>query len=139
MVSGKLVYTSPLFSKAENEYHVPQTVVDICDAIMVEGREVMAMFPEEFVVYVRQYTPSVCMPYGREILMGEYNSVYRALRAEVIDLADLAEMLKNRGCHYLIITEDMKFSGKLEDYDYVLFDEIDGYLIYRDTTIYIGL
>ena len=68
MISGKLVYSSPLFSRAENTYHIPQVVVDICDAIEVEGREVMAAFPDEFLLYVRQYSPVICMPYGRESL-----------------------------------------------------------------------
>ena len=35
MVSGKLVYVNPLYSLAENSYHVPDSVVHICDAIRV--------------------------------------------------------------------------------------------------------
>ena len=66
MISGKLVYTNYLFEPAENVYHVPWEVVEICDTIEVEGREVMAAFPMEFVFYVRQYSATVCMPYGRE-------------------------------------------------------------------------
>lgn len=48
MLSGSLIYRNPYFQKAENVYHVPQSVVDICDAIEVPGREVMAVFPESF-------------------------------------------------------------------------------------------
>lgn len=48
MLSGSLIYRNPYFQKAENVYHVPQSVVDICDAIEVPGREVMAVFPGEF-------------------------------------------------------------------------------------------
>ena len=54
VVSGKLVYSNSLFERAENIYHMPQEVVDICDAIEIEGREVMAAFPDEFLLYVRQ-------------------------------------------------------------------------------------
>ena len=36
-VSGKLVYSNPLYGRAENIYHVPQSVVEICDAIVVPG------------------------------------------------------------------------------------------------------
>lgn len=44
-LSGSFVYSSPLFSRAENVYHMPDSVVHICDAIRVPGREVMALFP----------------------------------------------------------------------------------------------
>ena len=44
-ISGSLIYRNPNFQKAENAYHVPQSVVDICDSIEVPGREVMAAFP----------------------------------------------------------------------------------------------
>ena len=52
--SGKSVYENPLYSKAENMYHVPDSVVHLCDAIVVPGREVMAVFPRELLLYVRQ-------------------------------------------------------------------------------------
>ena len=51
MLSGSLIYRNPYFQKAENVYHVPQSVVDICDAIEVPGREVMAVFPGELLQY----------------------------------------------------------------------------------------
>lgn len=139
MISGKVVYTNPLFSKAENEYHVPQEMVDICDAIIVEGREVKAVFPEEFLLYVRQYTPYVCMPYGREVLKGDYNDLYGIMCKDEIDAEELAYLVKSENCHYIIISEEKNLLGNLEDYDYELFAVIDGYCIYRDTTIYIGL
>lgn len=139
LVSGKLVYTSPLFSKAENMYHVPETVVKICDAIEVEGREVMALFPDEFLYYVRQYTPMVCMPYGREIYLGYYSELHQVLLAEEIDVEKLTTLVKQYGCHYVILHEDKVLSGSLEEYEYILVDVIDGYCIYRDTGIYIGL
>lgn len=88
-VSGSLVYASPHFHRAENLYHMPQAVVDICDAIQVEGREVMAVFPKEMLSFVRQYTPLVCMPYGREMLVdrwGAQNPLYDAMEAEVLDM-----------------------------------------------------
>ena len=54
-ISGSYVYSSPLFSRAENIYHVPDAVVEICDAIRVPGREVKAAFPLELVQYVRPH------------------------------------------------------------------------------------
>ena len=142
MISGSFIYSSPLFSRAENAYHVPQAVVDICDAIEVEGREVMAVFPLELIPYVRQYSPVVCMPYGREVLTqiwGNWNELLGVMQSETIDAARLAELAKQKICHYIILPEEKEVQGSLLDYDYILFDNIDGYVIYQDTTIYIGL
>lgn len=136
MISGKLVYSNPLFSRAENIYHVPQAVADICDAIEIEGREVMAVFPDEFLLYVRQYSPVVCMPYGRD---ANHYELHAIMTAEEIDVESLAAEAKYYGCHYVILSEDKPLKGNMADYSYEVFDNIDGYVIYKDTTMNFGL
>ncbi|MBQ7934322.1 MAG: hypothetical protein IJ327_06020 [Lachnospiraceae bacterium] len=136
---GRCVYSSPLFSAAENVYHVPDYVVEICDDIKVEGREVMAVFPREFLLYVRQYSPLVCMPYGRDAIIYQGNPFYKLMESEQIEAGQLAEFAKAAQCHYIILDEDKEVIGNLLDYDYEEFNRISGYVIYRDTTIYIGL
>lgn len=138
-ISGRFVYSNPLFSVAENPYHVPDYVVEICDDIKVEGREVMAVFPREFLLYVRQYSPLVCMPYGRDAIIYQGNSFYQLMESEQIEARQLAEYAKGAGCHYIILDEDKEILGSLLDYHYEEFNRISGYVIYRDTTIYIGL
>lgn len=138
IVSGKLVYSSSLFSKAENIYHVPQTVVEICDAIKVEGREVMAAFPGEFLLYVRQYSPLVCMPYGREVF-GYYDELYGVIMSEEPDVEKLAILAKQALCHYVILQEGKVSEKEMERYSYELFAVIDGYEVYKDNTMYFGL
>ena len=94
-VSGSLIYSSPLFSKAENLYHVPDSVVHICDAINVPGREVMAAFPLDLVPYVRQYSAFVCMPYGREMTVDRWNyhdPLCDALEQDPVDLEVLVPL-----------------------------------------------
>ena len=46
-VCGDYVYDNAYFTVAQNPYHVPETVIEICDEIQVEGREVRAVFPAE--------------------------------------------------------------------------------------------
>lgn len=135
MVSGKLVYSSPLYSRAENPYHVPQKVVDICDAIELEGREVMAAFPDEFILYVRQYSPAVCMPYGREVLQGYYNELRSLIMSEEIDVERLSRVAKSKLCHYVIFSEEAVLSEEMENYGYEKFAVMHGYVIYKDTTM----
>lgn len=142
VLSGTLVYTSPYFHRAENIYHVPQNVVDICDAIEVEGREVMAAFPPEFLQYVRQYSSVVCMPYGREQLVerwGFYDELYLEMTAAEIDVQRVALLARERLCHYVVVHEDRVLKGDFEACGYEVFDRIDGYIIYVDNSIYRGL
>ena len=134
-LSGSYIYQSSGIVKAENEYHVPQTVVDICDAIIIPGREIRALFPDEMLYYVRQYTPLVCMPYGREVFGWVENDLNDLMREETIDLSQLAGMAKEYQCHYIILPKDKQLVGNLLDYEYILFDTIDGYQIYKDTTM----
>lgn len=142
VISGSWIYENPFFHRAENLYHMPQSVVDICDAIEVEGREVMAVFPAELLQYVRQYSPVVCMPYGREQLVerwGFHHPLYQAMEAEELEAGELARLARESLCHYVILPQEKKLEGRLTDYDYVLFASLDGYVIYKDETMDFGL
>lgn len=138
MVSGSYIYNNGFYRKAENIYHVPQSVADICDAIEVEGREVMAVFPVELLQYVRQYSPVVCMPYGREITVDRWNysfELYDVMEAEVIDAERLSELARASACHYIILPDDKEVDGDLNDYLYADFGVAEGYVIYKDSTV----
>ncbi len=133
MVSGRLVYVNPLYSVAENIYHVPDSVVHICDAIRVPGREVMAAFPRELLLYVRQYSPFVCMPYGRDEYMGAPDAFYEAMVEEdAVDLELVVPMAREAYCHYIVLAEDREIRGRAEDYGWSVFLRTDGYIVYRD-------
>lgn len=134
--SGSLIYSNPFFAKAQNKYHVPDSVVHICDAIVIPGREVMAVFPVELLQYVRQYTSLVCMPYGREITVERWNfysELYDAMEAEVIDLAVLEPAVWDAQCHYVVLPSDKEVIGDFADYKWELYCETDGYSVYRVT------
>lgn len=134
-VSGKLVYSNSLYSRAENIYHVPDSVVHICDAIEVPGREVRAVFPMELLLYVRQYSPVVCMPYGRDVLMDAYDEMYEIMESDEIDLEQLLNMTRQRECHFIVFREDAKFVGEPAWRDLELFLQTDGYMVYRDNAV----
>lgn len=138
ILSGKCVYDSPYFARAENRYHVPDSVVHICDAIIVPGREVMAAFPREMLQYVRQYTSFVCMPYGREVLVERWdmpNDLSQAMEQEVIDLEELVPLARMWQCHYIILREGKEILGETRDFGWEVFGQTDGYVIYRDTGV----
>ena len=138
MVSGGYIYSNPYFHEAQNWYHMPQSVVDICDAIEVEGREVRAVFPVELLQYVRQYSPVVCMPYGREITVDRWNilnELYDAMEAEVVDAERLTALTREQECVYIVLPEDKKVNGELEAYAFELFTRVEGYVVYKDATV----
>ncbi len=138
MASGKWIYSNSFFSRAENLYHVPDSIVHICDAIEVPGREVTAVFPLDMVQYVRQYSPVVCMPYGREILVESWNEwaiqnpLCDAMEAEQINAARLCALAKEQGCIYIVLPGDKTIAGSMEEAGYGLFLETDGYRVYKD-------
>ncbi|MGN0403286.1 MAG: hypothetical protein ACI4HQ_13655 [Acetatifactor sp.] len=134
--SGKFIYDSPFFVKAENKYHVPDSVVHICDSIVVPGREVMAVFPRELLQYVRQYSAYVCMPYGREVLVerwNTYNELATAMERSVVNLEELVPLASEARCHYIILDENKEILGNPQDFGLEVFGQTDGYIIYRNT------
>lgn len=137
--SGKYTYSNGHFSKAVNMYHVPDYVIEVCDYIIVPGREVVAAFPAEFLQYVRQYTGMVHMPYGRELFMEnevyvEYNPLYNLLEAERIDAVKLSDEARVQKCHYIIVSTQENMDGSLESNNWECLDTIDGYNVYVDNT-----
>lgn len=137
-VSGSFIYSSVYFSRAENLYHMPDEVVGICDAISVPGREVMAVFPLELVQYVRQYSPTTCMPYGREMTVVRWHNQHPLrdeMEKEIIDMESLVPLTRKYGCHYVIFRPGQELSEEPEDYGWEWFGEAEGYTIYRDPEI----
>lgn len=138
VASGSWIYSNTYFARAENFYHVPDSVVHICDAIEIPGREVTAVFPLDMVQYVRQYSPVVCLPYGREIIVEGWNEwaiqnpLCDAMEAEETDAALLGNLAREQGCIYIVAPEEKIIRGSLQDAGYELFLETDGYRVYRD-------
>ena len=148
MLSGSFIYSNDHFAVADNAYHIPETVIKICDAIAVEGREVTAAFPIDMVQYVRQYDATICMPYGRDALVSRWGAGSDLLDMLLLDEIEVESFVylskdhangDDRPCNFIIVPEDTVFIGDLESHGIVLYDTIDGYNIYHDTTFYIGL
>lgn len=143
MVSGRYTYANTQFSKAENVYHMPQAVVDICAEIEVPGREVRACFPDELLQYVRQYSSYVHTPYGRDIFFSGFMRpdvpLWDYLYAEEIDTELLANELRETWTHYLIIEHEKELVPALSEYDFVRIGTVDKYDIYVDANSDVGM
>ncbi len=140
-VSGSLVYASQHVTLAENLYHIPQSVIDICDVLAPAEDEprVRAAFPSELVHFVRQYDTDILMPYGREMVVTQwdyYNPVYEVMeKPEIIDAKALLEATRETKCTYIVLHEDRKIDEKLEDLGLDLVTNLYGYNIYLDSEV----
>lgn len=138
ILCGSLVYKSGYISKAENLYHIPDTVIKICDRISAgdSSVRVKAVMPPELIHFVRQYDATINMPYGREMLVERwdyYNAVYEVMeKPEVVNMEELLEATRAEYCQYIVMSVSKKTDVDPESSGLVLIDEIDGYRIYED-------
>lgn len=138
VLGGSYVYQSTYISKAENLYHIPDTVIEICDRITPENKElrVTAVMPPELIHFVRQYDANINMPYGREMLVerwGYYNEVYEVMeKPEVVEMKELLKATRNNYCQYIVMAQERETDSDPAECGLVLVDEIDGYRIYED-------
>jgi hypothetical protein len=142
IAGGDFVYDNDFFQTTKNYHQLPPTVIAICDEIEVEGREVKAAFPKELMEYVRQYSATVHMPYGREMLVGDwlfYSELYDVMNGEVVAPELLTTLARQENCHYIILAADKVDINEMETYKYTLYRQIGGYNVYLDSTAYLGL
>lgn len=140
IVCGSLVYKSDYISKAENLYHIPDTVIKICELIHPkdgdENVQVMVVVPEELTYFIRQYDSHIRMPYGREMVASQwdyYHPIHAAMEeTEVINLEDLVSACREEYCQYIVLSSARKTEGNMEELGLVLLAEVDGYLVYLD-------
>ncbi|WP_026526803.1 hypothetical protein [Butyrivibrio sp. VCD2006] len=136
ILGGSIVYKNEYMLKAENAYHIPQVVVDVCDVISPEEGEprVRAVFPSELLHFVRQYDTSILMPYGRDVPHNQYyNAVHEAFeKPEVINAGELLEATRQAQCRYIVMYKDRAIDVKLEDMGLTLVETVGGYNIYED-------
>lgn len=135
MANGTFVFRKGNFSKAENEYHVPQVVVDILDIIEKDDYKYRVAFPAELLEYPRQVTGNVFMPYGREILIERWensNTLFDAIQADSLVAETIAWEARQNGCDVLVIDQRKNMDGDLESYSFLKIGEVDQYGIYME-------
>lgn len=144
--TGSFVYTSRYMSKAENLYHIPQVVIDICEEITHGGTlRTKAAFSGELTYFVRQYYNNIMMPFGREYVEYQWDyahPVYDAMEKPfitdpdaVIDAKALVEATREEDCEYIILRKDRKTDEDLTTLGLMVVDEIGDYIIYEDLEV----
>ena len=138
-ITGSCVYANEYVYMAENIYHLPQNVIDICDRIKPTEDEgaVRAAFTPELVYFVRQYDPNILMPYGRDYVDHNYYTGVLKLMMEEGEMSTQELLYHTRVDldKYIILPTDKKLDEDITNFDVKLIDTIDGYNIYEDILI----
>lgn len=142
VLSGTYVYGSVYMTKATNEYHLPQEVVDVCDMIKPEeGRErVWAVVPLDMIHTVRQYTTDIQLAYGRDSIVYQWlineNQLYRLYMEPTMDLQKLSDLSTEYYCNYVVLDKGRILTGgEIEDFELNLIGETEHYNVYRNTRV----
>ena len=139
VISGDYLYNNPNYQKAENLENIPSEVIEICDQVIVEGREVMACFPAEMLMYVTQYTDYIKMPYGREVFLkpdgiNMGNLLYDLVEKEEVDAKELSDSLRNASCYFVVLRKSTILKGNLEKENWNKYYEAEEYVVYLDVS-----
>ena len=141
IICGRNVYKNEYMSPAENMYHLPNEVIEICDMIMPkEGEErVTCVFPDELVHFVRQYSSEIQLAYGRDYLAPDWiygdHPIREIMNKEKIGAFQLVTLANKANCQYIIVKRDKPILGDLSNFNVTLFGETKEYNIYRNENI----
>jgi len=143
ILTGQCVYQNINISRAQNRFHIPNAVIALCNEMMpAEDEErVWAVFPDELIHFVRQYSSEIQMPYGREMLEAgwEWNwdthPIYRVMREAPIDLEELVPLLTEYNVQYLVLNRSVPVEGDLQECGLIKLTAIEGYELYRNPAV----
>lgn len=134
MRSGSLVYQNPMVTKAENLYHLPQSVIAAADVMHVEGRDVKAVVPGEMLQFIRQYDASIHLAYGREALVDGWsnNPLYDAMEANPVRSFAITDYAKQQGVEYIVLRSGTPIAGgkPIGKYEFSYLTTVENYDIY---------
>ena len=149
MLAGEYVYNSPHISKAENAYHLPQEVIDICDTIEANEGEISynyATFPGDLVYYVRQYRTDIGLSYGRDMVepvwgYGIWNEAYMAIEGtDEIKAEELVEITRRfpdeaRASRFIILRDSKPIDQPLDELGLTFLGQFGQYKLYEDPVV----
>lgn len=139
IVCGDYMYSSELFFDSPNSYKLPEDVFPVCD--MIEGHaqddEIMAVFPDEFIPYIRQYTGKIHLPYGRQSLSGQIafpssdaEELYTIMNQQSRSEKELSELAIRNNCQYIILGKDDTRNHTMSDGIFQAIGDSGNYIIY---------
>lgn len=139
VLMGQFTFRAENYQKSENEYHLPQYVIDVCDTIKLVGSDYNfgAAFPASMVQFTRQYMAGMHTPYGREAIVEKYRNDWNAgnvlldlIEADSYDADTICPEAAAQGVEVFVVYGFKEFKGNPEEYGYSYYKSVDGYDIY---------
>lgn len=139
VLTGNYVFRSDNYVQAENIYHLPQYVVDVCDTIELVGTDYnySVAFPASIVQFNRQYTAGTHSPYGRDAIVEKYKEAFNTgnhlldlIEAPSYNAKELFTEASDQMVEVLVLYGFKEMEGNPEDYGFSFYKEVDGYAIY---------
>ena len=140
-LSGTCVYTSNVISPASNEYKIPSETVELCEMVRPgEGEErVWVAFPPMLVHYVRQYTTTIQLPFGRDSMVDSWkkldNPLFELYMCPNMPADRLSKYATNYLCSYIILDKEKEVIGDITDYNFELYGTTEHYLVYKNNNL----
>ena len=138
-LNGKLVYTNTFYTEATNLYHIPQNAIDVAEIIRMDKYWPKAVCPSELLMFIRQYTAEIYMPYGRNMVEAQWNfssELYDAMEAEEYDTEKIADLARNNHCPIVVLGNYKPMVGDMIDQNYLLLGTTQFYYVYLDRNYY---
>jgi len=138
VICGKCVYNNVYVTRAENVYHIPQEVIEVCDIIMPEEDEerVTGVFPDDLIHFIRQYSSRICMVYGRDYLAPDWiygdHPLRKVMNQQEIRISELVRLATENKCQYIILEKDKEVVGDFGRLKVIKIGETANYDIYRN-------
>ena len=138
VICGKCVYSNEYITLAENVYHIPQEVIEVCDIIMPEENEerVTGVFPDNLIHFVRQYSDRIRMVYGRDYLAPDWiygdHPMRSLMNQEEIRISELVRLATEQKCQYIILEKKKEIIGDFKKLNVLKIGETTNYDIYRN-------
>ena len=138
--SGNFMYRKDVFTKSVNSYKLPEDIFTICDMLEehAENDKVTAVFPTEFLPYVRQYDANIYLPYGRRVETetkpsSDARKLFDVMNQPDKSAEELTQLSKKNGCQYIVVSKDDAVNNTLSDGDFKAIADSGNYIIYFDT------
>lgn len=138
VLSGSFAYTGMTYSRAENAYHLPEEVIELCDMVRPEedDERIFVAFPPELVHFVRQYTTDIMLPFGRDSMVSSWkrvdNPLFDLYMSHEMAADKLAEYSTEYWCDYVILAGNDVLVGVPSDFGLEEYGRVGEYTVYKN-------
>lgn len=111
--SGIFKLSDSMYQKAENLYRLPQTILDLSEAVLAEDEEPKLIVPYEIAHGFRQYSTRLRLLYGEDATYGRISPA----ASDIIEVCD----------QMATATPDLNYITEIaakNDVDYIVFDSV---------------